>query len=1092
MLDPQGILGVFFITVICLLYLGLVYYLYRMTIYYKKIVIISNHRRRKSSVISSIPQRDRSRTTSSDPELFRINRERAKSVIDVLAADDEKPLEHTTINVLHNSNSSNLAITNGESHVDRSINNELIVKTPEVPAFPYAVAPLVHTISYNRNTPAIKPINSNTNSNGSSEVTNPLLPTRLLLTSDTKVELFDQSVVCIDRPGYIGFNPFFTKRPLASCSHINPKKSRFVRFPLVLSYIQTLVDNENIPGSTKFNDLPEWISLAGLNLNIRGSIDRLLDVLFQIKSVDGPTSDAVSLVNTNTPNRDQVTISASSSSSSLAALFPSITTTAESGEGQSLVPFAPTGKRQDSSDILASFTDTGSHSPAKPTASVCSGAPKSIGLDLARCQLNHLQASAILDAFYQPQLAAKIHIESLDLSENVIDSAFSATMGMYLQNSDCVILELSLSRCQLGDVGAEIISMALRVNKTVRHLDLSHCGIDRVGCYYIASALGEIPVDPKIVTVKTPTMARSASTAVRSSAFLEDIFSSNNNSNSSSNLNGTTGGSNNPPSKSARADSNTNHETVPQAVAKVTSYNRSVSWLNLEGNSIGPLGARDLARALMTNGTVTRLNVSDQIKGKKIGPDGARDFSKVLRGGSGTETATPGCCQLVEFRCARSNIGFEGCRHISSALLVNETLTELDIGGVNYITIAGAMQLGKAIATNRRSRLAWLTVAEHRLPIAPLLGDRERTTTSSLKPVDMLRMEAAHNGVHAHTTKTPANRRYSLLPALPILSHTHHEHKEKEQSDLDTLEATFSPLAPTAGISTGPNQCAIALISMYPQSLVVRRVPGPDSIAINHGADGAGGGGLEFGATVSTHGMHDEMGIIVGTLLRKNKSLKHLQLEDAQLPVQELIGNPGFSPQSIDLSNKNLNSADAIVVGILVSENVYLKTLNLRDNNFAETEGENFIAYALEKNKDVRLVDWTPEEMFTKNYKTLASFQGMSSTGAMIEPQRLEGWFYQALTVGAMLLFYLNLISDCIVLNIFITERDVYFTAWTVIAGILLPLPTLVYWYNTTRSLIKHDKTEAALQTFIVFFQLATLFQCYECVLNRYRQFFAS
>ena len=81
---------------------------------------------------------------------------------------------------------------------------------------------------------------------------------------------------------------------------------------------------------------------------------------------------------------------------------------------------------------------------------------------------------------------------------------------------------------------------------------------------------------------------------------------------------------------------------------------------------------------------------------------------------------------------ARNNIGFEGCRHVASALLHNRTLTELDIGGVNYLTIAGSMQLAQAICYHKYTKLAWLTVGERRLPIAALIGDRSLLDDSRL------------------------------------------------------------------------------------------------------------------------------------------------------------------------------------------------------------------------------------------------------------------------------------------------------------------------------------------------------------------------
>jgi len=64
--------------------------------------------------------------------------------------------------------------------------------------------------------------------------------------------------------------------------------------------------------------------------------------------------------------------------------------------------------------------------------------------------------------------------------------------------------------------------------------------------------------------------------------------------------------------------------------------------------------------------------------------------------------------------------------------------------------------------------------------------------------------------------------------------------------------------------------------------------------------------------------------------------------------------------------------------------------------------------------------------MFSDGYRTLASRQGLSASGAVIEPQRLEGWFYQSLTAYSAVLYYVSFIFDVIALNSFVVRPEVY------------------------------------------------------------------
>jgi len=116
-----------------------------------------------------------------------------------------------------------------------------------------------------------------------------------------------------------------------------------------------------------------------------------------------------------------------------------------------------------------------------------------------------------------------------------------------------------------------------------------------------------------------------------------------------------------PPSYPSQVPSMDNVAVTPTSSVKSQTssvYNNVLTRLNIAGNGIGPLGAKDLAKALLHNTTISYLDVSNQSRSKKIGPDGTRELAALLRCGPGADND----CKLVYFKCAKNNIGFEGCR----------------------------------------------------------------------------------------------------------------------------------------------------------------------------------------------------------------------------------------------------------------------------------------------------------------------------------------------------------------------------------------------------------------------------------------------
>lgn len=424
-------------------------------------------------------------------------------------------------------------------------------------------------------------------------------------------------------------------------------------------------------------------------------------------------------------------------------------------------------------------------------------------------------------------------------------------------------------------------------------------------------------------------------------------------------------------------------------LCKVLGKNTSLTSLNLARNQLGPIGAQKLAVALMDNCTLKEINVNKQLKGTKIGPDGATAFSRVLR-----RKNSP----ITILRMARNNIGFEGIRHISAALYKNTSLVELDIGGINYLTMAGAIVLAKALENN--NVIEHVTVGEFRIPIFDIRGN---------------------NYLDKYGNWVPPVTELTLRKT--------------------TLENDQEAYA----------------------------------------------------------GMQDESAIVLATLLKSNGILQtlriHHSIQESIFEIQDLRGVNLESSEdlagveiheNLDLSNRGYNSIDMIIVGGLIADHKYLKGIKVEGNNFARTEGENYLAFALTKNRKIKLdtESWPIDVMFRDGYKTLTSLQGASVSGVMIEPQRLEGCFYRSLTALSAVLFYISLATDANTIYTFASDPELYPSEYWIISLALFLLPTGLLSYNTMTYLMFLDLGLAIKETSVIVLQLSTFFMAWYSVVN--------
>lgn len=99
-----------------------------------------------------------------------------------------------------------------------------------------------------------------------------------------------------------------------------------------------------------------------------------------------------------------------------------------------------------------------------------------------------------------------------------------------------------------------------------------------------------------------------------------------------------------------------------------------------------------------------------------------------------------------------------------------------------------------------------------------------------------------------------------------------------------------------------------------------------------------------------------------------------------------------------------------------------------------------------------------------------------------IEPQRLEGCFYQSLTGLSAVLFYISLFSDVMTLWIYASDPKVYNVGWLVVLAMILCAPTVLYVFNALRNLLLTDWRQAVVQSVIIILQITPYIQARDCI----------
>ncbi|WP_342269845.1 leucine-rich repeat domain-containing protein [Rickettsia endosymbiont of Orchestes rusci] len=126
-------------------------------------------------------------------------------------------------------------------------------------------------------------------------------------------------------------------------------------------------------------------------------------------------------------------------------------------------------------------------------------------------------------------------------------------------------------------------------------------------------------------------------------------------------------------------------EVGAKELAAALKSNNSLTYLNLWNNNIGDVGAKFLAAALKSNNSLTYLDLNSN----NIGKVGAKELAVALKSNN----------SLTYLYLGGNNIGDVGAKELAAALKFNNSLTYLNLWN-NSIGKVGAKELAVALKSN--------------------------------------------------------------------------------------------------------------------------------------------------------------------------------------------------------------------------------------------------------------------------------------------------------------------------------------------------------------------------------------------------------
>jgi hypothetical protein len=561
-------------------------------------------------------------------------------------------------------------------------------------------------------------------------------------------------------------------------------------------------------------------------------------------------------------------------------------------------------------------------------------------------------------------------------------------------------------------------------------------------------------------------------------------------------------------------------------IAKALYTNKSLTCLDLNRQhlkgKIGSDGSKYLSRCLRMNNTLRILRIGRN----RIGFEGARYLSGMLLLNRG----------LRILDLSHSKIGVEGAIQLANALIQNNSLQSMLLANrllpVCYLKGVHDSDYYLTCESHKQTRFT-LDKTTAPCPLTPSPSATDLSVVALTSRTDSSPMTTprsfsfSNDNSSSHDSVAPPS--YSLDDDIyngdnprELNCDIAYDCQEKSFEKIDLQVLFSSSLQATQLYSTNIEEWPSDTFS---NSFGRSSTNKPENSDVESRARGCSSSDRNSTTRVIRPlAITDEESVLIAHLLRGNNLLQELRLEHTFLPIQLLRGRsltthcgghpplPSQSPSptstprdptgngdvpivsmspviasshmySLDLSDSNLVSSDATVVGVLIAENPYLRTICLKGNYFNKTDGETWIANAINKNPNVCLDTniWSAEEMFADGYHQLAALKGVSVSGAAIEPQRLDTIWDKLFIVLSCLGYYVDVSSDIYVTYLYSQNPELKnFVPWT---AMIISLPTVMTMGSILWTTFLKHPCRGTLQMLIVLFQLHPLIHVYESIL---------
>ncbi|XDV53593.1 hypothetical protein PO909_022061 [Leuciscus waleckii] len=253
------------------------------------------------------------------------------------------------------------------------------------------------------------------------------------------------------------------------------------------------------------------------------------------------------------------------------------------------------------------------------------------------------------------------HLRELDLSENNITESGVIQLSDLLEHPQCKLEKLGLRSCHISDRGCAVLSSALRLNPSLRELDLSENKINELGL----KMLSDLLADPQFKLEKLG--LRSCDVSDGGCADLSSALRSN------------------PSLRELDLSGNKITESKLRKISPLLEHPQcKLQKLVLRSCNISDGGCAVLSSALRSNLSLRELDLS----GNYFGDSGVKQLSALLKHTQ---------CKLEKLELRACWIRDGVCADLSSALRSNPSLRELDLSG-NNIGDSGVDQLSALLA----------------------------------------------------------------------------------------------------------------------------------------------------------------------------------------------------------------------------------------------------------------------------------------------------------------------------------------------------------------------------------------------------------